>query len=261
MFNKPLWLLIFFSFINYTFVGCTVVYTKQLFEVKPHNHIKKVTLTSGEVVRFDYRGGYLVQFEKPGIAGRTSKGDWVFTKMENVVELHRTSPSIIRLWNKKRLRNKKIIEVITTNSTLVRFDSTGGSYDDSKRTVKGSDIYGSEKIYNLKSTMGARVSIAKDISKENFLENKDQFIAEVLNKDQRLIVFDKKGGMFVEASNIVVGYKRDGSIVKLNSDQIDIVCINQQSPELSFFGGFIIGVSVFFAFVGQHFYDNDDENY
>ena len=158
-----------------------------------------------------------------------------YVEPSNVVELHRTSPSIIRLWNKKRLRGKKILEVITTNSTLVRFDSTGGLYDDSQRTIKGNDIYGEEKIYDLKSTMGARDSIAEDISKENFLENKDQFIAEVLNKDQRLIVFDKKGGMFVEASNIVVGYKRDGSIVKLNPDQIEVIRINQQSPELTFF--------------------------
>ena len=180
-----------------------------------------------------------------------------YVEPSNVVELHRTSPSIIRLWNKKRLRGKKILEVITTNSTLVRFDSTGGLYDDSQRTIKGNDIYGEEKIYDLKSTMGARDSIAEDISKENFLENKDQFIAEVLNKDQRLIVFDKKGGMFVEASNIVVGYKRDGSIVKLNPDQIEVIRINQQSPELTFFWGLIVGMTVFFVFVGQHFYDTD----
>lgn len=257
MFYKPLWLIILFSFINYTFIGCTVVYRKQLFEVKPQDHIKKVTLTSGEIVRFDYRGGFLVQFEEPGIAGRTPKGDWVFTKMDKVVELHRTSPSIIRLWDKKRLHGKKILEIITTNSTLVRFDSTGGLYDDSQRTVKGNDIYGNEKIYDLKSTIGARDSMAEDITKENFSENKDQFIAEVLNKDQRLIVFDKKGGMFFEASNIVVGYKRDGSIVKLNPDQIEVVRINQQSPELTFFGGLIVGMTVFFAFVGQHFYDTD----
>lgn len=240
MFYKLFWLGIIISFINYTFMGCATVNKKRLYEINPHDRIKKITIPDGQQIKFDSRGGFLVQVEKAGIAGRTVKGYWVFLQLEDIKEIHKTSPPITR--SIKQLRNQKIIELVSNENILVRFDSTGGRYDDSDYTIKGVKKNGVEETYQLRFTKGARIILPDNISIDSLLETKDQFIAEILTSDQRLIIFDKHGGFYVEPSNVVVGYTPKGSLVKLNRDQIDIGYVNQPpEPEIilfiSFFGG------------------------
>ena len=145
MFYKLFWLGIIISFINYTFMGCATVY-KQLYEINPHDRIKKIIMPEGQQIKFDSRWGFLVQVEKTGIAGRTVKGYWVFLQLKDIKEIHKTSPKITR--SIKQLRNQKIIELVTNENILVRFDSTGGRYDDSDYTIKGVKKMGLRKHIN-----------------------------------------------------------------------------------------------------------------
>ena len=73
-------------------MGCANVCRKQLYEINPHEHIAEIRITGGQQILFDSRGAFLVQVEKAGIAGKISKGDWVFIPMEKITELHRTNP-------------------------------------------------------------------------------------------------------------------------------------------------------------------------
>ena len=54
MFYKLFWLGIIISFINYTFMGCATVY-KQLYEINPHDRIKKIIMPEGQQIKFDSR--------------------------------------------------------------------------------------------------------------------------------------------------------------------------------------------------------------
>ena len=110
-------------------------------------------------------------------------------------------------------------------------------------------------MFDLKSTMGARISSPETISEDSLLERKDQFIAEILTSDQRLIIFDKRGGIFVEPSNVIVGFTPNGSLVRLNRDQVDVGYVNQPEPVTTFFMGLIFGPPflIMFAYL---FYGN-----
>lgn len=217
---KWFWLVILFSFITYTFINCVEARKKLSYEIHPHDHIKVVFTPEGQQIKFDSRGGFLVQLEKTGIAGRTVKGNWIFLQLKDVKEIHTTSP-ILTNW-RSRLRDKKITEVVTKDNILVRFNPEGAVYIDSIRTIKGVNQNGYEEIYQLKAIKGGRFNLPEIISKDSLLKRKDQFIAEILTNDQKLIIFDKRGGIFVEPSNVIVGFTTKGSIVRLNRDQIDI---------------------------------------
>jgi hypothetical protein len=236
MFLKSLKLILLFSFINYAFWGCTVTYKAQRFEILPNDIIEKVITPSGEEIKFDYKGGYHYMLEDPGILGRKKNGNWVVFRLRDIREIHKTSPKITK-W-KKYLRNQKITELITLNNTLLRFNPRGGIYDDSDGKIEGLNQKSHEVTYRLKSIKGARIELPEIISKDSLLEIKNQFIAEVLTNNQELIIFDWRGGMFVEASNVIVGFDPKGSPIKLNSDQIDIAYVKQPDPGLTFFAGF-----------------------
>jgi hypothetical protein len=198
-------------------------------------------MPDGQQMQFDHQGGFFLQLEKPGIVGRTLEGEWVFIKLDDVFELHGTSPQIIKLWKKRELRNQKIIEVINKDGTLVRFDSNGGVYDDSKLTVRGNERDGEERVFGWKSTVGARLFSPESISKDSLLENWDQSISEVLTNDQELFIFERYGGMFVEPSNIVVGFTPKGSRVKLDRDQINFLKVERPDRRIPFFFGLMNG--------------------
>ena len=238
MFYKPLLFLILFSFLNYTFIGCSIVRIRQLNEIQPNDKIRNVITPSGENIRFDYKDGYHYMLEEPGIAGISNGGFWAALQMKYIKEIRRTSPKIIK--SKKQLRNQKIIELITFNYDLVQFDSAGGIYVDSDKTIKGFTQNGKEEIYKLNSIIGCRIELPEIISKDHLFLMKDQFIAEVVTNDNKLIIFDRRGGMFVEVSNVLVGYTMKGSLIRLDQNQIETVYINH--PFL--FGPFIIGTSL-----------------
>lgn len=238
MFYKPLWLLILFSFINYSFIGCSVVRIRQLNEIQPNDKIRNVTTLSGEIFRFDYKGGYHYMLEEPGIAGISNRGFWAALQIKYIKEIRSTSPKIIK--SKKQLRNQKIIELVTLNYDLVQFDSVGGIYSDSDKIIKGFTQSGKEEIFKLNSIIGCRIELPEIISKDRLFLMKDQFIAEVITSDERLIIFDKYGGMFVEATNVLVGYTMKGSLIRLDRDQVESIYVNHPFP----FGPFIIGTSL-----------------
>lgn len=219
-------------------MGCSIVRIRQLNEIQPNDKIRNVITPSGENVLFDYKNGYHYMLEEPGIAGISKGKFWAALQMKYIKELRSTNPKIIK--SKKRLRNQKIIELITFNYDLVQFDSAGGIYDDSDKTIKGFTQSGKEEIYKLNAIMGCRIELPEIISKERLFLMKDQFIAEVVTNDKKLIVFDKRGGMFVEASNVLVGYTMKGSLIRLDRDQIETVYVNHPFP----FGPFIIGSSL-----------------
>ena len=81
--------------------------------------------------------------------------------------------------------------------------------------------------------------IPQYISEDSLLENKDLTIAEILTNDQRVIVFDRRGGIFVEPSNVVVGSTPNGSIVRLNRDRVDFGYVDLPEPGTTFFLNFM----------------------
>lgn len=238
MFYKPLWFLILSSFINYTFIGCSTVRIRQLYEIQPNDKIRNAFTSAGEKIRFDNKGGFHYALEEPGIAGIMKSGDWIVFRMRDIKEIHKTSPEITK--SKKLLRNQKITEVITLNYDLVRFDSASGIYDDSDKTIKGINTNGIKESYKLKSLTGARIVAPDIISMDSLMRNKDASIAEIVTNDQKLIIFDRLGGMFVEASNVLVGYTMKGSLVRLDGNQIETVYVDHPFS----LGTFIIGSSL-----------------
>lgn len=234
-------------------MGCATVY-KQSYEINPHDHITKIIIPDSQRIKFDSRGGFLIPLEKAGIAGRTVKRNWVFLQLKDIKEIHKTSPQITR--SIKQLRNQKIIELVTNENVLVRFDSAGGRYDDSDYTIKGVKQNGVEKIYQLRFTKGARINLPDNISMDSLTETKDQFITEILTSDQRLIIFDRHGGFYIEPSDFVVGFTPKGSLVKLNRDQIEIGYVNQPpKPETIFFMSLLGGPLLLITFVSLLYSD------
>jgi hypothetical protein len=236
MVYKWLSLIILFCFINNIFIGCTSWHKKLFYEINSQDHIKKVVKPDGQIIRFDFRGGFLFHIENPGIAGRTIKGSWVVLQLNDVKELHKTSPKITN-W-RSRLRGKKITEVITKESKVIGFNTDGAVYVDSIKIIKGITLENEEVKYQLMSIKGARTELPEIISKDSLLKN-DLFIAEILTNDNKLIIFDRLGGIFVEPSNVVAGFTPKGSIVRLNRDQVDIGYVNKLEHGTTFMAGLI----------------------
>lgn len=228
-----------FSFINYAFLGCTAVYRRQLNEIQPNDKIRNAITPSRDKIRFDYKNGYHYMLEAPGIAGITESGFWAVIQMKYIKEIRSTSPKIIK--SKKELRNQKIIELITNDNTLVKFDSAGGIYDNSDEIVEGLNQHGYEESYKMNSIMGCRITPPGIISKDHLFLMKDQFIAEVVTSEEKLITFDEQGGMYVEASNVLVGFTKEGSLIRLNQNQIDFVYVKHPVPVATFIMGSLLG--------------------
>lgn len=243
MMQKTLKVFILLIFINYTFIGCSVIRIRQLSKIQPKEKIRNVIKPSGDKIRFDYKGGYHYLLEAPAVAGITKNGFWAIIRMRDVKEIRTTNPKITK--SKKQLRNQKIIELVTLNYDVVQFDSAGGIYDDSDKTIKGLNQIGKEETYKLNTIIGCRIVPPDIVSKDSLKEHKDLSIAEVVTGDQKLIIFDRRGGMFVEASNVLVGYTMKGSLIRLNRDQVDIVYVNHPMP----IGTLIIGSSLVVLFV------------
>jgi hypothetical protein len=229
-------------------MGCSAVRIRQLYEIQPNDKIRNAFTLAGEKIRFDHKGGFHYAVEDPGIAGIMKSGDWIVFRMRDVKEIRKISPEITK--SKKLLRNQKIIEVTTLNYDLVQFDSVGGIYDESDKTIKGFNINGIEESYELKSLKGARTVTPNIISIDSLMRNKDLSIAEILTNDQKLFIFNRQGGMFVEASNVLVGYNMKGSLIRLDRDQIETVYVNHPFSLGTFImGSSLGGLSLYFGLI------------
>lgn len=250
-------IIILFLFINYS-LGCSVMHLRQLKEVRPKEYIRAAITPSGKKIGFDHKNGYHYTLGDSAIVGISKSGYWVILRMKYVKEIRKTSPKMVR--SSKDLRNQEIIELVTKNNTVVQFNDAGGIYDDSDNTIKGLNLDGNEESYKLKSIMGARVEPPCIVSKDSLMEMKDPFIKEVVTSEQKLVILDRRGGMFVEPSNVLVGYNTKGDLVRLNRDQIDTVYA--ELPFLSanfrdFIIGGTLGAMIFYILAYDLFFPSD----
>jgi hypothetical protein len=249
MFTRLVSTLVLLAFINFL-VGCSTnvrLAKEELPQKKVEEKITEVILTTGEVVKFDSRGGSYITSK---IVGVKADGKPAEISFESITEIRTSRPQVI---SKEDVTDQKIVEVVLLNWTIGIFDDQGGkselaampdeegrTSDITERVIAGRTKDGTEVKVSFDKIRELRISKPDTISTEDLLADGDQHIAEVVVRDLYLVSFDEDGGRLEGKGPAVAGFTELGRSVQIGLDDILYVRVSRSDPVVSILA--VVGV-------------------
>lgn len=226
---------------NY-FNGCIITRTEKITNNFTKDKINEVVLTNYEQIHFDYKGGKYVVHPSI-IKGFSYKGIPYRVDLDSVKEIRESNlPSI----EPDDLAHKNITEIITNRYKLIEFDSAGAVYNKRENMIEGNNDQGIpqkipvDEAWQIHTVRPTLVSLS-DLAKSNNL-----FIAQIVDRNNWVYIFDKHGGKLVKKHSAITGVTREGVYVEVNPDSILYANVTRTNVAESIFAttGIVLAVAV-----------------
>ncbi len=269
MVSRVISVIVLLAFLNYLF-GCTKtvnVFKEEL--SNPTEKIVDVIMLDGGVIKFDRKGGRY-RTKPAAIVGKTVEGTYSVIPVAAISEFRASKPLTIPL---EQAKGQRLVEVILSNQTLVKFDDDGGYYDEKAGVIIGKDAGGKSFKKRAKEIHEIRISKPETMSRAEVLSQKPQHLAEIVAAaatQQLVTTFDANGGKFEESKRSIIGVTAEGNKVELDVDRILYARVKKVDPVLSIVATLgviagIFGIAIVIAIATKEscpfVYSYDGENY
>ena len=243
MTQKVMSLILLLTFINLQF-SCSITTEQKYYPNEARNvseKISSVVLRNGERIEFE-RGGNINR-KSSGIRGVTPIGDSIFVPFSEIQELRTGIPKIVQPENSSL---SKISEVITSDNSLIRFDTN--SYESARMSwqVKGNTVSGKIVYLQKEDIKQFRTGYVESISLNDFMKNKTISITELILNDDKIVIFCKNSAGYYEMQkDNISGWTKDLKHVNIDFDRVLYVNIEKSDIGLSVLAtvGAIAGVA------------------
>lgn len=223
-----------------------------------HKHkerIVQIVLKDGNIVKFDRAGGTYV-VKEPGLIGKTMSGTGFYYLISKVVYVYATKSV---LTTKDSLAGQRIVEVFY-NKTRIFFDKECGKYDSERQVIAGRTIEGKEISLSVSNITAMYTIDAPPVSKEEYVQNPNQFVAEMMITSGKVSDVDDNGAKFVGQREVIVGTTSAGQFVETDVHEIVDAQVSRYDTGSSIvaFLGILAGAGLLFfgialiAVSGQH---------
>jgi len=205
------------AFTNYIF-GC---YSKELISASDvrltKETIVQLVLRDGNIVTFSGAGGKYV-VKEPGLIGKTNDGEPSFCPLSRIVCIYSSKAMPA---TKDELAGRRIVEALYSK-TRVAFDMNGGKLDSNQQALVGTDAAGQGIFLPIAETKEIYVNDVSPVSKEEYLQNPNRFVAEILTTSGRVTDIDTVGMKYINIGgrNVIAGITATGDTVEVDVDNI-----------------------------------------
>lgn len=205
------------AFTNYI-LGC---YSKELIsasDVRLTNQtIVQLVLRDGNIVTFSGWGGKYV-VKEPGLSGKTNDGEPSFCPLSRIVCIYSSKAMPA---TKDELAGRRIVETMY-GKTKVAFDMNGGKLDSDQHALVGTDVAGRKIFLPIAEINEIYVNDVPPVSKEEYLQNPNHFVAEILTTSGRISDIDTAGMKYVNIGgrNAIAGITVAGDTVEVDVNNI-----------------------------------------
>jgi len=219
MYKKIFTSLVLLAFINYLF-GCVVTKSEKAFKeelVVDEETIEQVVFPNGDVITFDENGGEFRVIES-SIKGISIEGDEIILPLENIRELRTEKVPSIPF---DEIGDSRITEVVVNGNRLFEFNDEGAKYDEQKNTITGITKDNQTISLSPKQILEIHTERAQTISREEFIQNENLFISQIVIENNNLLMtFDDEGGTYIQRMAVISGVTQEGKALNIATSEI-----------------------------------------
>jgi len=219
MYKKIFTSLVLLAFINYLF-GCVVTKSEKAFKeelVVDEETIEQVVFPNGDVITFDENGGEFTVI-KSSIKGISIEGDEIIIPLEDIRELRTEKIPSIPL---NEIGDSRITEVVVNGNRLFEFNDEGAKYDEQKNTITGITKDNQTISLSPKQILEIHTERAQTISREEFIQNENLFISQIVIENNNLLMtFDDEGGTYIQRMAVISGVTQEGKALNIATSEI-----------------------------------------
>jgi len=246
-------IVLLFALIHYSIMGCSratreVKILNTEIDATVDEKIVAVVLPTGEVIRFDSRGGRF-DWIPQGIDGIDEKGDRIFIALDDADEIRVTRPMCVKSLDE--IQPEKITEIITKHNSIIRFEPNSCKFIEPKGIIECRIEGGREFKFNINAVKEIRISQPDAISREELINNPNTAVYEVIT-DHMFVTFDDNGGRLRESGYEITGWTRELHQVFYNIDDILYIRVERRDAAKTFFaaiGALALTAAIIFAII------------
>jgi hypothetical protein len=200
-------------------IGCSTTTTEKVTRDQlpaSQETVSSVVLTDGTEITFDSKGGKYQVY--PVASGVTIGGDSVSIPITEGVEVRGDRPSGV---SRQELDGKKITEVVLADSTLLRFNKSGGAFSSDSLTLSGRNEQGEIVFAPVRQVTAFRTAEPRLLTPIQYDGKPPVPIAElVIPPRNHIIDFALPGGRVQSTRELFTGKTAQGRFIHLELDQI-----------------------------------------
>jgi len=246
MLKKIISIVLLFSFSNYL-LGC---YSEEQVEkediVKESDKIVEVVFPSGDLVKFDSKGGKL-RLKNSQITGNRINGKPLkLTLDDSLIEL-RTKIYPLKI---DECIGKNIIEVISKTEKQYVFNEDGSYLESGKNLVNGKNGRGENIILKTDDIEYVYVKKPEVITIDSLKNNNSLAVKQIVAKNGIVFTFDDNLGKYESEKYVIVGVTGEGQVVEIDAEEILYVRVSRfdyTTSCLAGLGGIVIVAAVVFV--------------
>lgn len=182
---------------------------------KTKEQIDQIVLKDGSIVKFDHAGGTYV-LKEPGLIAKRTSSTSFYCPISKVAYVY---PTKSMLTSKDSLAGRRIVQVLH-NKTKMFFDKEGGKFDSERQVIAGWTIEATEIALPISNVTEIYSVGTPPVSKEEYMQNPDQFVAEIMMTSGRVSEIDDNGAKFVGERGVIVGTTSTGQFVEIDVNEI-----------------------------------------
>jgi hypothetical protein len=200
-------------------IGCSTTTTERISKddlPASKETVSSVVLTDGTEITFDSDGGKYRLY--PVVSGVTIGGDSASITVTEGVEVRASYPPAVTL---QEIGNRKITEVVLADSTLLRFNKSGGAISPDSLNLTGRDERGAIVAVPLKRVTAFRMGEPHLLTPAQYNGRPPAPVAElVIPPRNRIVDFALPGGRVQRAHELFTGTTRQGRFIQLELNDI-----------------------------------------